>query len=70
MFNFEFDAKRFEIIKEQFLRVLKNFRTEQPYQHALYFLALLITEHAWTKLELIDAVACRFLRLRLPKLLE
>lgn len=61
MFNFEFDEKRFEIIKEQLLRALKNFKAEQPYQHAVYFLALLLTEHAWTKQELIDAVACRFL---------
>lgn len=59
MFNFEFDEKRFEIIKEQLLRALKNFKAEQPYQHAVYFLALLLTEHAWTKQELIDAVACR-----------
>lgn len=60
MFNFEFDEKRFEIIKEQLLRALKNFKAEQPYQHAVYFLALLLTEHAWTKQELIDAVARRF----------
>ncbi|KAG4071853.1 hypothetical protein HA402_006014 [Bradysia odoriphaga] len=57
MFNFEFDEKRFEIIKEQLMRALKNFKAEQPYQHAVYFLALLLTEHAWTKQELIDAVA-------------
>lgn len=60
MFNFEFDEKRFEIIKEQLLRALKNFKAEQPYQHAVYYLALLLTEHAWTKQELIDAVARKF----------
>lgn len=60
MFNFEFDPKRFEIIKEQLLRSLKNFKAEQPYQHAVYYLALILTEHAWTKQELTDAVSCNF----------
>lgn len=39
-------------------RALKNFNAEQPYQHAVYYLALILTEHAWTKQELIDAVSC------------
>lgn len=58
MFNFEFCSKRFEIIKEQMHRALKNFNAEQPYQHAVYYLALILTEHAWAKHELIDAVSC------------
>lgn len=57
LFNFEFCPKRFEIIKEQMHRALKNFNAEQPYQHAVYYLALILTEHAWTKQELIDAVS-------------
>lgn len=57
LFNFEFENNRFEIMKEQLLRALKNFKAEQPYQHAVYYLALILTEHAWTKQELIDAVA-------------
>lgn len=57
MFNFEFCPKRFEIIKEQMHRALKNFNAEQPYQHAVYYLALILTERAWTKHELIDAVS-------------
>lgn len=61
MFNFDFCPKRFEIIKEQMHRALKNFNAEQPYQHAVYYLALILTEHAWTKHELIDAVSCKFL---------
>jgi insulysin len=55
MFNFTVDEKRFEILKEQYVRGLKNFKAEQPYQHAVYYLALLLTENAWTKQELIDA---------------
>lgn len=57
MFKFDFDVKRFEIIKEQLLRSLMNFKVEQPYQHAVYYLALILTEHAWTKQELMDAVS-------------
>lgn len=57
MFNFDFCPKRFDIIKEQLCRALKNFKAEQPYQHAVYYLALILTEHAWTKQELIDAVS-------------
>lgn len=59
LFNFEFCPKRFEIIKEQMHRALKNHNAEQPYQHAVYYLALILTEHAWTKQELIDAVSCK-----------
>lgn len=60
MFSFKVDPKRFEILKEQYIRGLKNFQAEQPYQHAVYYLALLLTEHSWTKQELIDAAPCKF----------
>lgn len=56
MFNFKVDEKRFDILKEQYLRGLKNFSAEQPYQLAIYYLAVILTEQAWTKLELIDAM--------------
>lgn len=60
LFSFEFCPKRFDIIKEKMFRALKNFNAEQPYQHAVYYLALILTEHAWTKQELIDAVSREF----------
>lgn len=60
LFSFEFCPKRFDIIKEKMFRALKNFNAEQPYQHAVYYLALILTEHAWTKQELIDAVSRKF----------
>lgn len=60
MFNFEVDEKRFEILKEQYLRGLKNFSAEQPYQLAIYYLAVILTEQAWTKSELIDAMSCKW----------
>lgn len=59
LFKFEFCSKRFEILKEQLFRGLKNFKAEQPYQHAVFYLALILTEHAWTKQELMDAVSCK-----------
>lgn len=59
LFNFDFDEKRFEIMCEQYERGLKNFNAEQPYQLAIYHLAVILTEQAWTKRELIDAMKCK-----------
>ncbi|KAF5280052.1 hypothetical protein FQA39_LY18167 [Lamprigera yunnana] len=52
---FKIDPKRFEIFKENYIRSLKNFAMEQPYQHAVYYLTVLLSEHSWTKQELLDA---------------
>lgn len=60
MFDFSVDEKRFDIMKEQYLRGLKNFSAEQPYQLAIYYLAVILTEQAWTKNELIDAMSCTY----------
>lgn len=57
LFDFKFKKERFEIYKEQLFRSLNNYKTEQPYQHAVYYLALILTEQAWTKQELADAVS-------------
>ena len=35
--NFSPDPERFEILKEQYVRGLKNFTMEQPHQHAVYY---------------------------------
>ncbi|XP_026133795.1 insulin-degrading enzyme isoform X3 [Carassius auratus] len=56
MASFQIDEKRFDIIKEAYMRSLNNFRAEQPHQHAMYYLRLLMTEVAWTKDELRDAL--------------
>ncbi|CAL8256778.1 unnamed protein product [Lota lota] len=56
MTTFEIDEKRFDIIKEAYMRSLNNFRAEQPHQHAMYYLRLLMTEVAWTKDELREAL--------------
>ncbi|KAG8226944.1 hypothetical protein J437_LFUL004662 [Ladona fulva] len=55
MTNFQIDPKRFAILKENYIRSLKNFEAEQPYQHAVYYLAVLLVEQAWTKVELLAA---------------
>lgn len=60
IFSFEFDEKRFNIMCEAYMRGLKNFSAEQPYQLVIYYLAVILTEQAWTKKELIDAMSCKF----------
>uniref|UniRef100_A0A3Q3J3I8 Insulin-degrading enzyme n=1 Tax=Monopterus albus TaxID=43700 RepID=A0A3Q3J3I8_MONAL len=66
-------AKRFDIIKEAYMRSLNNFRAEQPHQHAMYYLRLLMTEVAWTKDELreaLDDVTLPRLKAFIPQLLS
>ncbi|XP_073452147.1 insulin-degrading enzyme isoform X1 [Aquarana catesbeiana] len=73
MATFEIDERRFEIIKEAYMRSLNNFRAEQPHQHAMYYLRVLMTEVAWTKDELRDAledVTLPRLRAFIPQLLS
>ncbi|XP_074502935.1 insulin-degrading enzyme isoform X2 [Sebastes fasciatus] len=73
MTTFEIDEKRFDIIKEAYMRSLNNFRAEQPHQHAMYYLRLLMTEVAWTKDELreaLDDVTLPRLKAFIPQLLS
>ena len=39
----------------QYVRGLKNFRAEQPHQHAIYYTNILSSEQLWTKEELLEA---------------
>lgn len=57
MMNFKIDEKRFEILKENYMRGLKNFDAEQPYQHAVYYLSVLLLEQVWVTHDLLDACA-------------
>ena len=43
----------------QYVRALKNFRAEQPHQHAIYYTALIMSETMWTKEELLEATEGR-----------
>jgi insulysin len=61
LFSFKIeDEKQFNIMRESYLRGLKNFSAEQPFQLVIYYLAVILTEQAWTKKELIDAMSCKF----------
>ncbi|KAL0270074.1 UNVERIFIED_CONTAM: hypothetical protein PYX00_007602 [Menopon gallinae] len=55
MTNLDIDPQRFDILKENYIRSLKNFDVEQPYEQASYYLTLLILEHAWQRDELLEA---------------
>ncbi|KAJ8935785.1 hypothetical protein NQ314_012635 [Rhamnusium bicolor] len=71
--NFQIDPKRFNICKENYIRNLKNFSAEQPYQHAVYYLTVLLTEHSWTKQELLastDQITIERLEAFIPQILS
>lgn len=55
--SFKIDQKRFEILKENYIRGLKNFEAEQPYQHAINYLSVILAEQAWIKEELLAATS-------------
>lgn len=54
--NFRVDPKRFEILKESYQRELTNFEAEQPYQHSLYYMTLLLSEKGWSKKQLLNTI--------------
>ncbi|KAJ1521592.1 hypothetical protein ONE63_003243 [Megalurothrips usitatus] len=56
MVNFEVDPQRFDILKENYMRTLRNFKLEQPHSHAMYFLYMLMFYAQWTKEELMDSL--------------
>ncbi|XP_033106697.1 insulin-degrading enzyme-like [Anneissia japonica] len=71
--NLTIDVKRFELLKEMYSRMLKNFNAEQPHQHAVYYTAVLMSELAWTKEELsnsLDEVTVERLTAFIPQLLS
>uniref|UniRef100_A0AAR5Q891 Insulin-degrading enzyme n=1 Tax=Dendroctonus ponderosae TaxID=77166 RepID=A0AAR5Q891_DENPD len=71
--TFKVDPKRFHIWKENYIRNLQNFSAEQPYQHAVYYLTVLLTEHSWSKEELlasIDQISVDRLEAFIPQMLS
>ncbi|CAI9736365.1 insulin-degrading enzyme-like [Octopus vulgaris] len=71
--NFTVDPKRFAILKESYSRTLSNFAAEQPHQHTMYYLTILMTEQMWTKTQLLEAVediTCDDLQAFIPLLLS
>ncbi len=53
------NPERFKVLKEAYERGLRNFRMEQPHQHAVYYNNLLLSERAWEKDELLEALKVR-----------
>ncbi|XP_054708191.1 insulin-degrading enzyme-like [Uloborus diversus] len=50
------DKRRFEILKEELRRGLKNFKAEQPHRHAIYYTSLLLAEKMWNNEELLNCL--------------
>ena len=40
----------------QYSRSLSNFNAEQPHQHAIYYMFMLMNEQFWSKDQLLEAV--------------
>ncbi|CAG7816471.1 unnamed protein product [Allacma fusca] len=47
---------RFDVIKEQQIRTLRNWKDNQPYSHATYHMTTLLREKRWTNEELLEAM--------------
>ncbi|XP_066996978.2 insulin-degrading enzyme [Anabrus simplex] len=56
MTKFKVDPTRYEILKEKYVRELQNLEAEQPYQHAMKFLTIVLAQAAWTKDDLLAGV--------------
>ena len=54
--DYKVDEDRFQILKEAYIRGLKNFKMEQPHQHASYNNNVLLAQRVWTKEELLESV--------------
>uniref|UniRef100_A0A0K2SYP7 Metalloproteaselike [Tribolium castaneum] n=1 Tax=Lepeophtheirus salmonis TaxID=72036 RepID=A0A0K2SYP7_LEPSM len=54
--NFKTDEKRFCILKEQYVRSLKNFKMDQPHEHSIYNNNIILSEKDWHKDELLDVI--------------
>ncbi|MCP4495110.1 MAG: hypothetical protein GY820_48585, partial [Gammaproteobacteria bacterium] len=51
------DERRFDVLKERFVRSLKNFHQDQPYRQALYSSSLILTHPGWSVEPLLAAGA-------------
>lgn len=53
--NFVVDQQRFDILKEAYVRGLKNFTAEPPHQHAVYYTYMLLAQKVWSHNEMLEA---------------
>lgn len=75
MRSFKVDQDRFEVLKEAFVRALKNFEMEQPHSHATYRINCILGEKSWPKEELLQAamrnsLSASALQAFIPQLLD
>jgi len=54
--HFAVNSERFKVLKENYERGLKNFKMEQPHNHAVYYSSCLLSQRTWQKGELLDAL--------------
>ncbi|KRZ08336.1 Insulin-degrading enzyme [Trichinella zimbabwensis] len=53
MLSLEVEPSTFDRLKERFIRRLRNFDMESPYQHSMYYSTLLLSDRIWSKKELL-----------------
>ena len=53
--SFVVNKDRFEVLKEAYVRALKNFEMDQPHSHASYRSEVILSEKIWTKDELLES---------------
>ena len=54
--NFSCDPDRFLVLKDLYVRSLKNWQDEQPYNHALFNLKYCLSEKRWSHEELLQNI--------------
>jgi len=73
MKSLEIDENRFEILKDNYVRSLKNFKVEQPSIQAGYFLSALLSEKSWLqseKLEVVNLLTVESVQAFIPQFLS
>lgn len=56
MANFKINPDRFKLLKESYVRLLKNFDMEQPHRHAVYNSSSVLVDKIWMTDELVQAL--------------
>lgn len=73
MCNFSLNEDRFRVLREAYQRNLKNFKMEQPHQHAIFYCSTILSEKTWIHDECLaemDALTAENLLDFVPRLLS
>ncbi|KAK9671052.1 hypothetical protein RND81_12G003500 [Saponaria officinalis] len=54
--KFEVKPDRFAVMKETIIKEYQNFKFQQPYQQAMYHCSLILQDHSWPWMELLDVL--------------